>query len=142
MGLEELLNSKNLGSIAGMVAKNPQILAAAVALLSAKDTSVGGSAGLGGLVNMFQGKGLDDVFSSWVSTGANKSISPSQLESVLGKDTLGQFAKKAGIGSSDAGSVLASLLPELVNQVTPKGKVPEASSLESALGGILSSLGR
>jgi uncharacterized protein YidB (DUF937 family) len=125
-----------------MIAKNPQILQAAIALLSTKDSSVGGSGGLGSLASAFQGKGLEDVFSSWVSTGANKSISASQLENVLGKDVLGQFAKKAGIGSGEAGSVLASLLPELVNQVTPKGKVPETSSLEGALGSILSSLGR
>ncbi len=107
--LDEILGSKNLGGIAGMVAKNPQLLAAAVALLSTRDSSVGGSGGLSGLASAFQGKGLEDVLSSWVSTGANKSISPSQLESILGSDTMGQFAKKAGIGSSEAGSVLASL---------------------------------
>jgi uncharacterized protein YidB (DUF937 family) len=140
--LDEIVKSQDLGSIAGMIAKNPQILQAAIALLSTKDSSVGGSGGLGSLASAFQGKGLEDVFSSWVSTGANKSISASQLENVLGKDVLGQFAKKAGIGSGEAGSVLASLLPELVNQVTPKGKVPETSSLEGALGSILSSLGR
>lgn len=140
--LDELLSSNDMGGIAGMVAKNPQILAAAVALLSTKDSSVGGSGGLGSLVSAFQGKGLEDVLSSWVSTGANKSISPSQLESILGSDTLNQFAQKAGVGSSDASSVLASLLPELINQVTPQGTMPETSSLESALGGILSSLGR
>jgi uncharacterized protein YidB (DUF937 family) len=140
--LDEILKSKNLGGIAGMIAKNPQIVQAALALLSTKDSTVGGSGGLGSLASAFQGKGLEDVFSSWVSTGANKSISASQLESVLGNDVLGQFANKAGIGSGEASSVLASLLPELVNQVTPKGKLPETSSLESALGDILSSLGR
>ncbi len=140
--LDELLRSKNLGSIAGMCAKNPQIVAAAVSLLSTKDSSVGGSEGLAGLASAFQGKGLDDVLSSWVSPGANRSISANQLEGVLGNDTLGQFAQKAGIGSGEASAVLASLLPELINQVTPKGKVPETSSLESTLGGLLSSLGR
>jgi uncharacterized protein YidB (DUF937 family) len=140
--LDEILGSKNLGGIASMVAKNPQILAAVVALLSTKDSSVGGSGGLGGLVSAFQGKGLDDVLSSWVSTGANKSISPSQLESILGRDTLNQFAQKGGIGSGAASSVLASVLPELINQVTPNGDIPETNSLESALGGLLSSLGR
>jgi uncharacterized protein YidB (DUF937 family) len=140
--LDELVKSQNLGSIAGMVAKNPQIVAAAVSLLSTRDASVGGSGGLAGLASAFQGKGLEDVLSSWVSSGANKSISANQLENVLGKDTLGQFATRAGIGSGEASSVLASLLPELVNQVTPQGRVPEASSLESTLGGLLSSIGR
>ena len=139
--LDELLKSKNLGSIAGMVAKNPQIVAAAVSLLSTKDSSVGGSGGLAGLASAFQGNGLEDVLSSWVSTGANKSISASQLEGVLGNATLGQFASKAGIGSGEASSGLASLLPELVNQMTPQGRMPETNSLESALGGLLSGLG-
>jgi uncharacterized protein YidB (DUF937 family) len=140
--LDELLQSQNLGSIAGMVRKNPQIVAAVLSLLSTRDSSVGGSGGLAGLASAFQGKGLEDVLSSWVSTGPNRSISASQLESVLGNDTLGQFATKAGIGSGEASAVLASLLPELVNQVTPQGRVPETSSLESTLGGLLSSLGR
>lgn len=140
--LDELLSSKNLGAVAGMVAQNPQILAAAASLLSTKDSSVGGSGGLSGLVGAFQGKGLEDVLSSWVSTGANKAISSSQLEGVLGADTLRQFAQKAGLGSSESSSVLASLLPEMVNQLTPKGRIPETSSLESALGGLLTSLGR
>jgi uncharacterized protein YidB (DUF937 family) len=140
--LDELLQSQNLGSIAGMVQKNPQIVAAVLSLLSTRDSSVGGSGGLAGLANAFQGKGLEDVLSSWVSTGPNRSISASQLESVLGNDTLGQFASKAGIGSGEASAVLASLLPELINQMTPQGRVPETSSLESTLGGLLSSLGR
>jgi uncharacterized protein YidB (DUF937 family) len=140
--LDELLNTKNLGGIANEIAKNPQIVAAVLALLSTKDTSVGGSGGLGGLASAFQAKGLEDVFSSWVSTGANKTIAPSQLEAILGNDTVGQFARKAGIGSRDAGSVLASLLPEVVNQLTPEGRVPQTSSVEDALTGLLSSLGR
>jgi uncharacterized protein YidB (DUF937 family) len=69
-------------------------------------------------------------------------MSPSQLESIPGSDTLGQFAQKPGIGSSDASSVLASPLPERINQMTPNGNIPETNSLESALGGLLSILGR
>jgi uncharacterized protein YidB (DUF937 family) len=137
--LDDLVKqSGGLGAVGQMVAKNPQLLAAAASLLSSKDTSVGGSGGLGGLVGAFQKQGLGDVMSSWVSTGANKSISPAQLSGVLGQDTLNQFAKKAGVGAGDASNVLASLLPMMVNQVTPQGKVPEASALDAVLGGLFS----
>lgn len=132
--------ASGLGSLASMVASNPQILAAAASLLSAKDTSVGGNAGLAGLVQAFQGKGLGDVVSSWVGGGPNQAISPGQLSDALGPQTLNQFATKAGIGADQAGSVLAGLLPMLVNQVTPTGQVPDSNSLESTLGGLLSSL--
>jgi uncharacterized protein YidB (DUF937 family) len=53
---------------------------------------------------------------------------------------LGQFAKMAGINAGDAGSVLASVLPGLINQVTPSGQVPEAGGLEGMLGGLLGQL--
>lgn len=63
--MDELLKgSGGLGALAGMVAKNPQIVAAAASLLSSKDASVGGTAGLAGLASAFQSKGLGDVMSS------------------------------------------------------------------------------
>jgi len=134
-------NKAALGSVAELVAKNPQILAAAASLLNAKDTSVGGAAGLGSLLGAFQRKGLGEVAASWVGSGQNKGISADQIASVLGNDTLSQFAGKAGIGLAEAGPALAALLPTMVDRMTPQGKVPEESSLEGALGGLLSSLG-
>jgi len=136
--LDDILGNKgNLGSIAELVAKNPQLLSAAMSLLSSKDTSVGGSGGLNGLVQAFQGHGLGDVVASWVGTGTNQAISPSQVTKVLGHDTLGQFAQKAGIPAGDAGSVLAGLLPMVIDKLTPHGNVPEEQTLESSLGGLL-----
>jgi uncharacterized protein YidB (DUF937 family) len=37
--------------------------------------------------------------------------------------------------------VLAGILPELVNQMTPQGQVPQGSQLDSVLGGLLGQLG-
>jgi len=131
-----------LASIADLVAKNPQIVTAAASLLSTKDPSVGGTGGLGGLIGAFERAGLGNMMSSWISTGPNPPIQPGQLASVLGNDTLNQFAQKAGIDPGQAGSVLASVLPELVNHLTPQGQVPQTNALESALGSLLGSLGQ
>jgi uncharacterized protein YidB (DUF937 family) len=128
-----------LGAIADLVMKNPQIASAALAMLNPKDTSVGG--GLGDLVGAFNKGGLGDVMSSWVGGGPNKPVDPGALANMLGPDVLGQFAKKAGIGSADASSALASLLPGLINQMTPQGQVPEGNALDSALGSLLGQLG-
>jgi uncharacterized protein YidB (DUF937 family) len=135
--LDSLLKSGNLGAVAGMVAKNPQILSAAASLLSSKQGSIGGTGGLGGLLAGLQKGGLGNVGSSWVGTGQNMPIDASQLASVLGNDTIGQFAKMAGLGGGDAGSVLASVLPEMVNQLTPQGQVPDSNALEGMLGSLL-----
>jgi uncharacterized protein YidB (DUF937 family) len=129
------------GGICDMIKKNPQLVAAAVSMLSTKQGSVGGTDGLGGLVNSFQRGGMGDVMSSWIGTGANQTISPGDLSSVLGPDMMSQFGKAAGVPGHEAGSVLASLLPALVNGLTPKGQLPQGNSLEGMLGGMLKSLG-
>ena len=142
MGILDNLLGGQLGGLAEMAMKNPQAVSAVVSLLSSRDASVGGTAGLGGLIQAFQGKGMGDMISSWISTGPNPPVSASQITDVLGHDTLRQFAAKAGVPNQEAGGLLASLLPAIIDQLTPKGTVPESNSLESTLGGLLSSLGR
>jgi uncharacterized protein YidB (DUF937 family) len=132
--MDDLLkNVGGVGGIAKLAAQNPQVLKAAASLLSTSDTSVGGSGGLAGLVSAFDKNGLGNVMSSWVGTGKNASIGADQIANVLGKDTVSQFASKAGIGLADAGPALAAVLPSLIDQLTPQGKVPDGSSLEGAL---------
>ena len=130
-----------LGAIADLVMKNPQIISAAIAMLNPKDTSVGGGGGLADVIGAFNKGGLGDVMSSWVGGGPNKPVDPGALGNILGPDILSQFAKKAGIGHGDASSVLASVLPELINQMTPQGQVPQGNALDGMLGSLLGQLG-
>ena len=88
--------------------------------------------GLDGLVQSFQQKGLGDVVTSWVSTGQNLPISADQITHVLGSDVLKNLAAKAGISSDQAGSQLASLLPGLIDKLTPNGHTGEAGGLLAA----------
>lgn len=69
---------------------------------------------------------------SWVSTGQNLPITPSQVEQGLGGDLLSQLASQAGLSSGAAGSQLAGLLPDVVDKLTPNGKT-EAAGLEQLL---------
>jgi uncharacterized protein YidB (DUF937 family) len=94
--------------------------------------------GLSGLVSMFAQGGLGDLVSSWVSTGKNLPISASQITQVLGKDRLGQLAAKAGLSPQAAGTSLAQLLPNLVDRLTPDGRMPEGGGgLVEGLMGLL-----
>jgi uncharacterized protein YidB (DUF937 family) len=142
MGMLDDLLGGQLGGLAEMAMKNPQAIAAVASLLSSKDASVGGTAGIGGLIQAFQGKGMGDMISSWIATGPNPPISSSQIADVLGQTTMTQFAAKAGVPHQEAGGLLASLLPAVIDQLTPQGQVPESNALESALGGLLSQFGR
>jgi uncharacterized protein YidB (DUF937 family) len=130
-----------LGAIADLVMKNPQIVAAAIAMLNPKDSSVGGGGGLADVVSAFNKGGLGDVMSSWVGGGPNKPVDPGALANALGPDVLSQFSRKAGISHGQAGSVLAQILPELVNQMTPQGQVPQGNALDGLVGSLLGQLG-
>jgi len=130
-----------LGAIVDLVMKNPQIVSAALSMLNPRDHSVGGGGGLADVVSAFNKGGLGDVMSSWVGGGPNKPVDPGALASALGPDILGQFAQKAGVGTGEAPSVLASILPELVNQLTPQGHVPQGNALDGMLGSLLGQLG-
>src|SRR5512145_180466 len=133
MGLFDALTSQG-GSLVALAAKNPQLLSAALAMLNPKDVSVGGSGGLGSIVEAFGRNGLGDVVSSWIGTGANRPVDAGALSSVLGEDVLARFAQKAGLPADEASVALSQLLPMLVDHLTPQGRVPDERGLDSALG--------
>ncbi len=81
--------------------------------------------GLGGLVQSFQQGGLGEVVNSWVSTGQNLPVSAEQLQSVLGGGQLQNSAAQLGVSPEQASGSLADLLPQVVDQLTPNGQVPE-----------------
>jgi uncharacterized protein YidB (DUF937 family) len=84
--------------------------------------------GIEGILGKFQQAGYADQAQSWISTGQNQPISADALQQVLGHGQLGQIAQQLGIGQSEAAGGLASMLPQLIDQMTPQGEVPQNSS--------------
>jgi uncharacterized protein YidB (DUF937 family) len=85
--------------------------------------------GIAGLQKMFQQGGLGGVFSSWLSSGQNLPVSASELQNVLHSPALPAAAQKAGIDPSQLTGAMASLLPHLIDKLTPNGQVPDSASL-------------
>lgn len=96
--------------------------------------------GLQGLVQNFKNKGFDDIISSWISTGKNLPVSGDQIENVLGKDQILQIAKKLGSSGEEVSGGLASLLPEIIDKITPKGTLPENDALLQRLSSLKKNL--
>ena len=80
--------------------------------------------GLGGLVQAFHDKGLGPVVSSWISTGTNLPITGQQISQVLGGAKLQELAAKAGIPADKVQEGLATLLPQVIDKLTPHGQLP------------------
>ena len=109
-------------------------------LMSSVMGLLGGQGGLDKMIGQFASKGLGDVIGSWVSTGKNLPISGDQLQSVLGKDTINNLASKLGMDKGALTSQLTNLLPNVVDKLTPDGKVPEGDIMSKGmdiLGGLL-----
>ena len=85
--------------------------------------------GLGGLVQSFQQGGLGEIVNSWVSTGQNLPVSAEQLQSVLGGGQLQDIAAQLGMSPEQATGGLADLLPQVVDNLTPTGQLPEGGDL-------------
>jgi uncharacterized protein YidB (DUF937 family) len=85
--------------------------------------------GLPGLLQKFQQSGMESHFASWVSNGTNLPITADQIQQVLGSSAVQQLAQQAGISPQEASTHLASVLPAIVNHLTPDGTVPQAGSL-------------
>jgi uncharacterized protein YidB (DUF937 family) len=82
------------------------------------------STGLGDLLKQFQQSGHTEVANSWVSKGPNKQISMNDLASALGADRIGALISQTGLSREELLSGLSQQLPEVVNHMTPDGRLP------------------
>jgi len=82
--------------------------------------------GVQGVVSEFEKNGLGDTVKSWVGTGANQPVSPSEVHRALGPDLLQQLSAKSGLSVEDLLQKLSQVLPQAVDHLTPGGTVPKA----------------
>ena len=90
----------------------------------------------GGLSKMMQGaqaSGLSAQADSWVGTGENAPMSGQEVKGVVGDDTVQELAREAGISEDDAANVLAQVVPQVVNGLSPKGQLPSDDDLDQLL---------
>ncbi len=136
MGFLDGLRRKFAGGIKGLESEQGGLAEGVMGFLASRETG-----GLDGLVQAFKEKGLGHVISSWVGTGENGSITPEQVQDVLGSDVVGQLAEKANISVEEAKSRLSQILPGLIDKITPEGRIPEGGYLDKGrelLGELLS----
>jgi len=124
VGLFDSLVGSVLSNL-GSQTDNPMLRSAAAMLANHEG-------GIDGLIQQFKDKGLGDVIGSWVGTGQNASISADQLKSVLGEGKIAEIANALGISHDDAASQLSTVLPHLIDKLTPNGQI-DGSIVEQAI---------
>jgi uncharacterized protein YidB (DUF937 family) len=91
------------------------------------------SGGLGDLLNQFQQKGQGDTANSWVSNGPNKQIAPGDLANALGADQIDSLSSQSGLSRDELLKGLSQYLPDVINHLTPDGRLPDANELSGRL---------
>jgi uncharacterized protein YidB (DUF937 family) len=64
------------------------------------------------------------VADSWVGTGPNKPISPNDLASALGVDRINSLTAQSGMSPEELLNGLSQNLPQVIDQLTPEGRLP------------------
>jgi uncharacterized protein YidB (DUF937 family) len=83
--------------------------------------------GLEGVLGKLRQTGHGQEADSWVGKGQNMPVTPDVLAQIFGRDEVGRTAKQLGVDPDEALGGLANVFPEIVNQITPQGRV-EADS--------------
>ncbi|HVF65257.1 MAG TPA: YidB family protein [Casimicrobiaceae bacterium] len=91
--------------------------------------------GIEGVLGKLRQKGYGRQANSWVSTGDNEAIDENDLADVLGREDINDVSRQFGVDPQEARGGLAALFPEIINQMTPSGRVETGSDdvVEQAL---------
>lgn len=124
MGLLDDLARQLGGTPSASTDQTAQLVQGMLRMLSGPQTG-----GIDGMAQRFQQHGFGDLVNSWIGTGQNQPISAQDLSAALGHEQIGQLAQQAGIGTQQASGLLAQILPMLIDQLTPSGKMPQQGNL-------------
>lgn len=91
------------------------------------------SGGLGDLLKQFQQSGHGEAAKSWVGNGPNQSVSSDDLAKALGSDQINTLMAHSGLSRQDLLAGLSQHLPEVVNELTPDGRLPTEQELSRSI---------
>ncbi|MBP6875522.1 MAG: DUF937 domain-containing protein [Candidatus Eisenbacteria bacterium] len=90
--------------------------------------------GLKGLVSKLDAKGLGAQAKSWISTDHNLPVTPAQIKEAFDPKELDMLALKTKLSVEEVTSHLAAALPQMIDKLTPDGKITAGGLLDQAKG--------
>lgn len=81
--------------------------------------------GLQGLLQKMQQSGYGNQVQSWIGTGQNMPITPDVLAEILGQDRMREMAQQLGMSRQDVADRMSQALPDVVDRMTPQGRIPD-----------------
>jgi uncharacterized protein YidB (DUF937 family) len=81
--------------------------------------------GIAGLMQDFEKSGLGHISTSWVSTGTNQPISVEEMQKVISQQQMAELARQSMMSNEQVRKSVASVMPQLVDLLTPHGQLPK-----------------
>jgi uncharacterized protein YidB (DUF937 family) len=85
------------------------------------------SGGLAELMDRFKQSGQVDTAESWVGTGPNKPVTPTQIEQAIDPEVLDTLSRQTGLSRQELLARLSRNLPDAIDKYTPRGRLPSAT---------------
>ena len=92
--------------------------------------------GLQGMTSKLTNSGMGKQVQSWIGTGDNEPISGQQVQQAVDPNELHAMAQNAGMSDEEASEQLAKAMPQMVNEATPQGQIPQQDPFAKGLDSI------
>jgi uncharacterized protein YidB (DUF937 family) len=90
--------------------------------------------GLQKILGQLQQSGKGAKGQSWVSAGPNEPADADDIRAALSEQELAQIAQQLGVSEDEAAEAVARVLPDVVDQATPEGELPDDAELDRKFG--------
>ena len=117
------------GSSSGRLAGNPMLR-----MLLPIVASMLMNGGLQKILGQLQQNGKGSTGQSWVSTSRAETVDAADIKAALDQDELAQIAQQLGVSEDEAADAVAQVLPDVVDQATPSGELPDDEELDRTFG--------
>lgn len=90
--------------------------------------------GLQKLLGKLQQGGKGEQGRSWVAAGPNEPVDGADIREALDGEELAKIAQQLGVSEDEAAEAVAHVLPDVVDQATPAGELPDDDELDRTFG--------
>ena len=90
--------------------------------------------GLQKILGRLQQSGKGGTGQSWVSAGPNEPVDAAAIREALDDEELARIAQQLGVSEDEAAEAVAQVLPDVVDQATPAGELPDDDELDRTFG--------
>jgi len=123
--IADILKNLNQGG-AGTAGNNPaqgQLGGKLGGLLGGLSAGTLLNGGLKELLDQFTQSGQRDTAESWIGTGPNKDVAPTDLKKALSPEVLRSLSDATGLPEEELLARLSRELPDAVDKYTPEGRI-------------------